>query len=91
MKRNGKRKTNNSTKLLTEAQRYDMLEQAKDSLFELIHIKKWSWGYEAWCDLLFMLQAERWDSMESKIRTFRNTKNSRLALEIIADIREFSI
>lgn len=75
---------------LTQAQKYDLLSTAKDALFEVITIKKYSWGYENWCTLMELMNACEYSKMQNIVSNFRNSKNKRYALELINDIIKLS-
>ena len=82
--------SNNKKLYLTQAQKYDMLNAAKDALFNVVNLKKYTWGYENWCTLMEYINAGFYHKMKGVISGFRNTKNKRYALELIDDIIRLS-
>lgn len=84
-KKNHKKKN----RILSPAQRFDLLNEAKDGIFAVITFNKYRWGYENWVKMTTAITIGDYNTIRSIVSGFRDTQSKRTVLELLDDIERF--
>lgn len=84
------RKSNNKKVYMTTAQRYALVEAAKDGVFDIINANKFRWGYENWAQMLSYVRCSDYKSIERLVVHFHESASKHDMLELLRDINTFS-
>lgn len=81
-----KKKNRKHNRILSPEQRYDLLNEAKDGIFNVITFNKYRWGYENWVKMTTAITMGDYNSIRSIVSGFRDTQSKRTVLELLDDI-----
>ena len=80
----------NITVTLSAAERYEMLQIAKDEVFSIISSMKHCWGYERWSKLTSLVRCGMYEDMRDVVASCNNSLSKKLLIEYLDDIKALS-
>lgn len=71
---------------MSNEQRYELLEDAKDGVFRIITRNKYRWGYENWVKMTTAIAMGEYATIHNIVSAFRQSQSKKSVMALVEEI-----